>query len=284
MHIVGVNSLAAGHLTLVPELRDELAELDRADIMVVVGGVIPPGDVPALLRDGRGRGLRAGHGDRRGRRGPAGEAAAADGHQDRRGLMARPSTSPRWPRACSPGRARRSPGRSRSSSRPARPPRGGPAAADGAAAARRRRAPGRDQRGAGGREVDVHRGAGHPAHRRRPPGRGARRRPVVDPDRGSILGDKTRMARLAVDDERVRPAVAERRHARRGRPGHPGDDRADGGGRLRRGARRDRRGRPVRGRGRRDGRHVPAAHDRPHRRLSCRGSRRASSSSPTSWR
>jgi methylmalonyl-CoA mutase len=48
VHVVGVNSLAAGHLTLVPELRAELAKLDRADIMVVVGGVIPPADYPAL--------------------------------------------------------------------------------------------------------------------------------------------------------------------------------------------------------------------------------------------
>jgi methylmalonyl-CoA mutase len=52
VHIVGVNSLAAGHLTLVPELRDELAKLDRADIMVVVGGVIPPADYPALFEAG----------------------------------------------------------------------------------------------------------------------------------------------------------------------------------------------------------------------------------------
>jgi methylmalonyl-CoA mutase len=52
VHVVGVNSLAAGHLTLVPELRDELAKLDRPDIMVVVGGVIPPGDHPALREAG----------------------------------------------------------------------------------------------------------------------------------------------------------------------------------------------------------------------------------------
>ncbi len=52
VHVVGVNSLAAGHLTLVPELREELAKLDRADIMVVVGGVIPPADVPTLLEMG----------------------------------------------------------------------------------------------------------------------------------------------------------------------------------------------------------------------------------------
>jgi methylmalonyl-CoA mutase len=48
VHVVGVNSLAAGHLTLVPELREELAKAGRADIMVVVGGVIPPADYPAL--------------------------------------------------------------------------------------------------------------------------------------------------------------------------------------------------------------------------------------------
>ncbi|MBW0093046.1 methylmalonyl-CoA mutase [Pseudonocardia sp. KRD-184] len=52
VHVVGVNSLAAGHLTLVPELREELAKLDRSDIMVVVGGVIPPADVPTLLEMG----------------------------------------------------------------------------------------------------------------------------------------------------------------------------------------------------------------------------------------
>ena len=42
------SSLAAGHLTLVPELKDELAKLGRADILVVVGGVIPPEDFDAL--------------------------------------------------------------------------------------------------------------------------------------------------------------------------------------------------------------------------------------------
>ncbi|MBP6728942.1 MAG: methylmalonyl-CoA mutase [Microthrixaceae bacterium] len=52
VHVVGASSLAAGHLTLVPELRDELAELGRADIMIVVGGVIPPQDVPELLAAG----------------------------------------------------------------------------------------------------------------------------------------------------------------------------------------------------------------------------------------
>jgi methylmalonyl-CoA mutase len=48
VHVVGASSLAAGHLTLVPELKAELAKLGRADIMVVVGGVIPPEDFKAL--------------------------------------------------------------------------------------------------------------------------------------------------------------------------------------------------------------------------------------------
>ena len=47
-HIVGVSSLAAGHLTLVPELRDALAAEGRDDMMVIVGGVIPPQDFDAL--------------------------------------------------------------------------------------------------------------------------------------------------------------------------------------------------------------------------------------------
>jgi len=52
VHVVGASSLAAGHLTLVPELRDELAKLGRADIRITVGGVIPPDDVPTLLEMG----------------------------------------------------------------------------------------------------------------------------------------------------------------------------------------------------------------------------------------
>ncbi|OUC96224.1 methylmalonyl-CoA mutase [Streptomyces swartbergensis] len=52
VHIVGVSSLAAGHLTLVPALREALAEEGREDIMIVVGGVIPPQDVPTLLEMG----------------------------------------------------------------------------------------------------------------------------------------------------------------------------------------------------------------------------------------
>ncbi|MUM32043.1 methylmalonyl-CoA mutase, partial [Mycolicibacterium sp. CBMA 361] len=52
VHVVGVSSLAAGHLTLVPALRDALAAAGRPDIMVVVGGVIPPGDFDELYEAG----------------------------------------------------------------------------------------------------------------------------------------------------------------------------------------------------------------------------------------
>ncbi|GAB2697172.1 methylmalonyl-CoA mutase [Kitasatospora kifunensis] len=52
VHIVGVSSLAAGHLTLVPALRAELAEAGREDITIVVGGVIPPQDFEALYAAG----------------------------------------------------------------------------------------------------------------------------------------------------------------------------------------------------------------------------------------
>ncbi|MET9240546.1 methylmalonyl-CoA mutase [Nonomuraea sp. NPDC003709] len=52
VHIVGVSSLAAGHLTLVPALRRALADLDAGDVMIVVGGVIPPGDHDELRAAG----------------------------------------------------------------------------------------------------------------------------------------------------------------------------------------------------------------------------------------
>jgi methylmalonyl-CoA mutase len=52
VHVVGVSSLAAGHLTLLPALRDALAELGADDVLIVVGGVIPPDDVPTLKEMG----------------------------------------------------------------------------------------------------------------------------------------------------------------------------------------------------------------------------------------
>ncbi len=52
VHVVGISSLAAGHLTLVPALKKALEAEGRGDIMVVVGGVIPPQDYDALKADG----------------------------------------------------------------------------------------------------------------------------------------------------------------------------------------------------------------------------------------
>lgn len=52
VHMIGVSTLAAGHLTLVPELKAELTAQGRPDIMIVVGGVIPPQDYDALYAAG----------------------------------------------------------------------------------------------------------------------------------------------------------------------------------------------------------------------------------------
>jgi methylmalonyl-CoA mutase len=51
-HVVGASSLAAGHLTLIPDLKAELKRLGREDIMIVVGGVVPPQDYDALYAAG----------------------------------------------------------------------------------------------------------------------------------------------------------------------------------------------------------------------------------------
>ena len=52
VHVVGVSSLAAGHKTLLPQLLSELGKLGRADMMVVIGGVIPAQDHAALYEMG----------------------------------------------------------------------------------------------------------------------------------------------------------------------------------------------------------------------------------------
>ena len=52
VHIVGASSLAAGHLTLVPELKQALDRQGRSDILIVAGGVIPPDDFDAVLKAG----------------------------------------------------------------------------------------------------------------------------------------------------------------------------------------------------------------------------------------
>ncbi len=52
VHVLGVSSLAAGHKTLVPQVIEELKKLGREDIMVIVGGVIPPQDYDFLYKAG----------------------------------------------------------------------------------------------------------------------------------------------------------------------------------------------------------------------------------------
>ena len=52
VHIIGVSSLAAGHLTLVPKLQSVLKNFNREDMLIVVGGVIPPDDYKTLYEMG----------------------------------------------------------------------------------------------------------------------------------------------------------------------------------------------------------------------------------------
>lgn len=52
VHVIGVSSLAAGHKTLVPQLKEELEKLGRGDILIIVGGVIPAQDYEELLQNG----------------------------------------------------------------------------------------------------------------------------------------------------------------------------------------------------------------------------------------
>jgi methylmalonyl-CoA mutase len=52
VHVVGISSLAGGHLTLVPQLKHALTELGRGDILVIAGGVIPPQDYDELYAKG----------------------------------------------------------------------------------------------------------------------------------------------------------------------------------------------------------------------------------------
>ncbi len=96
VHVVGVNSLAAGHLSLVPALKKELDELGRDDIMIVVGGVIPPGDFDELRRRRSGGDLPAGHGHPGGSRRPARRADEAAGLRGRTGRL-RAGVSPAGP-------------------------------------------------------------------------------------------------------------------------------------------------------------------------------------------
>ncbi len=227
VHVVGVSSLAAGHLTLVPALRDELAALGRDDIMIVVGGVIPPQDYDELRAAGAAAIFRPGT--------VIAEAATDLLRTLRRGCTG--TTRSEWPGEIDVGayakgvlageRAVLSRAITLVESRRAGPPGAGPGAARGAAAAR-----GASAAGAPGRH---HRRAGRRASRRSSTRSASTLTEAghrvavlaVDPSStrtgGSILGDKTRMARLAVDPAAfIRPSPTVR-HARRRRPGDPRD-------------------------------------------------------------
>ena len=83
VHIVGVSSLAAGHLTLVPDLTAALEKEGRDDIMIVVGGVIPPADYPRAVRGRRQGRVRPRHQHPRGGGRPARQAQPQLGYGPR---------------------------------------------------------------------------------------------------------------------------------------------------------------------------------------------------------
>ena len=93
VHIVGVSSLAAGHLTLVPELQARSSRrYGRDDIMIVVGGVIPPQDFDALHAGRRLGHLPARHGHRRRRREASSTSSTAGSATGRSRRRSRPRT------------------------------------------------------------------------------------------------------------------------------------------------------------------------------------------------
>ncbi|CAA9408063.1 MAG: YgfD: protein that forms a complex with the methylmalonyl-CoA mutase in a pathway for conversion of succinyl-CoA to propionyl-CoA, partial [uncultured Pseudonocardia sp.] len=147
----------------------------------------------------------------------------------------------------------------------ARPPRGRPPA-PGRARPAHRRGEGGCLRGPRRREVHLHRDARHVPDRTGAPGRRPRGRPVLGAHRRLGPRGQDPDGRPGGRPARVRASLADRRHARRRRARHrAGGGRARGGG-VRRGARRDRGRRPVRGHGRRHGRHVLLPHPRADRR------------------
>ena len=266
VHVVGVSTLAAGHLTLVPQLKAALHELDRDDVLVVVGGVIPPQDFDALREAGAAAIFPSGTviadaascstssldadellARRRSRRVPvdldAYEAGvlAADRTTLGRAITLVESTRRDHQEAAQELLARLLP-------KAGGAHRIGITGVPGAGKSTFVDALGSELTASGNRVAVL----------------------AVDPSStrtgGSILGDKTRMARLSVDELGVHPPVAVVGRARRRRPGDARDDRRRRGRRLRRRVRRDRRRRAVRGHRRQHGRHVPPADARPLRR------------------
>ncbi|MBX9851005.1 MAG: methylmalonyl-CoA mutase [Cytophagaceae bacterium] len=52
VHIIGISTLAGGHKTLIPELVEELKKIKREDILIIIGGIIPPSDYDFLYKTG----------------------------------------------------------------------------------------------------------------------------------------------------------------------------------------------------------------------------------------
>ena len=200
MHVVGVSSLAAGHLTLVPALRAELDALGRQDLMIVVGGVIPAQDFDAL---------RAAGADAIYPPGTVISRAAID-------LVARPARAARVrqvdvadlaagvragsrqhvARAITLLESTRTDHRERAAELLV-----SIADATGGVGA------GRHQRGARCRQVDLHQRDGMPAGRARPRVAVVAVDPTSRRTGGSILGDRTRMAELAASEAAfIRPS------------------------------------------------------------------------------
>ena len=267
VHIVG--RLVAGRRAPHPGARAarRAGPAEGPDIMVVVGGVIPPADVPTLHEMGAAAVFRPGHGDRRGRGRPGARSSSAALHGP---------TETDGPRSRRPALVKGVLDGSRAYARPrdhARRVAPGPTTGLLAQELLQELLP------QGGRGAPRGRSAGCPASGSRPsstrsgtmltgaraPGGGPGGGPVVHPDRRLDPGRQDADGAPGRRRERVRPALAQRRHARRGRARDAGDDRADGGRGLRRRAGGDRRGRPVGGRGRGHGRLVPAAHDGAYR-------------------
>src|SRR5699024_469896 len=136
VHIIGASSLAAGHLSLVPALRAELAELGREDILVVCGGVIPPHDFPALREAGAAAIFGPG-------------TVVSDAAVDRRCRLRRGSAVRRPRYGVESDHARRI--------RPSRPSSQGTATAEGTLACRGWFPPGRYYRSSRCRQVDFYR-------------------------------------------------------------------------------------------------------------------------------
>ncbi len=294
VHVLGVSTLAGGHKTLCPRSIAELKALGREDILVVVGGVIPPQDYDYLEQAGAvgvfGPGTVI---PLRRAEDPGGACSDRLGRSDSMEtcspsatVTARLSGQPAaCPRSTSPASRAATASCSRARSRSSRancrptstsPPRSSRRACPRPAAPAASASPACPA-SARARFIEA---LGTHLTRERGETRGravASIRPARCPG-GSILGDKTRMERLATDDRAfIRPVPVARPPGRR-RPAHARGDAALRSGRLPERLRRDRRRRPVGDGGPIDDRLLPAADARRAPATNCRAS------SAASWR